>query len=364
MPPVSGPSWSIDGYDDFREIGRGGSATVYSASQIGLDRRVAIKVLHVGLHDAAARRRFERECAVLGALGDTPGVVAVHSAVFASDGRGCIVMQLMEGSLSDELRRFGPLDAARVRDIGIAVCEALSSAHARGIVHRDVKPGNLLVAPNGQVALGDFDIASDGLLPASTVTNDSLSPPHAPPERLTGGGPGSPGGDIWSLGSTLYTLLADRQPFGSATSPGGMAGLIQRVLNDPVPSLNRTDVPNDLEAVLQRAMAKNPDDRWPDAASMAEALAAVTVDPASRRGVDDPSPPDRPRTALPQRLDQAERTERPGTSGSSVASNGSGAPDHLELSTTSGRAWSAVTIAIVALFVLVAVAAALTIAFI
>lgn len=278
MEVVGGaPSWSVDGFDDLREIGRGGSATVYSARQIALDRRVAIKVLHAGLTDADSRRRFERECAVLGALADAPGIVAVHAAVFTSDGRGGIVMRLMEESLAETLQRTGPLDPARVRDIGVAACRGLGYAHDRGIVHRDVKPGNLLVAASGEVAVGDFDIASAGGLASTTVTNDSMSPPHAPPERLDGRAHGSAAGDIWALGSTLYTLLGDRQPFGTSTSPGGMAGLVQRVLHDPVPPLGRADVPPELEAVLRRALAKDPAERWPDMASMAAALEAVEI---------------------------------------------------------------------------------------
>ena len=96
---------------------------------------------------------------MLGALGESPGIVPVYSAAFTSDGRGCIVMRLMRESLAETLRREGPLDPLRVRDVGVAACVALGHAHARGVVHRDVKPANLLLAAPDQPVLVDFGLA-------------------------------------------------------------------------------------------------------------------------------------------------------------------------------------------------------------
>lgn len=262
----------VDGYDDFVEIGRGGLSTVYSATQLALHRPVAVKVVDLDPDDATARRRFQRECAALGVLGESPGIVPVYSATFTADGRGCIVMRLMRESLADTLRREGPFDADRVIDVGVAALTALDHAHRRGIVHRDVKPANLLVAEGGDIALGDFDISSVDSVSSSTATLDSMSPPHAPPERWRGDAAAGPSGDIWSVGSTLYMLLTGSQPFGTASAPGGVAGLIDRVLNDPTPPVGRPDVAPAIEAVIARALAKDPDDRWPDAASMRAAL--------------------------------------------------------------------------------------------
>lgn len=351
MPAPHGtPSWTIDGFDGLREIGRGGSATVYAARQRGLDREVAIKVLHVDLTDDAARRRFERECSVLGTLGESPGIVPVYSAAFTSDGRGCIVMRLMRESLAETLRREGGLDPARVRDVGIAACVGLGHAHSRGVVHRDVKPANLLVSAGGDVALGDFDIASAGSLPSSTITKDSMSPPHAPPERLTGAHSSGPEGDVWSLGSTLFTLLDDRPPFGTAESPGGMAGLIQRVLNDPLPQPRRDDVPSALVEVLQRAMEKSPSDRWPDVESMASALRTVAIDqPPSASG-------DTPRRGPTVRPIVVEPTEPPANA---VRDADAGPRGLLKVSGVA----DAMSIAIVVVAVLIAVAASVYVAF-
>lgn len=277
----------IEGFDDFREIGRGGSSVVFAARQERLDRTVAIKVLNVDVSDAAARRRFERECAVVGALGDAPGIVPVYAAVFTDDGRGGIVMRLMRESLAERVRREGRLHPEEVVSSGVVAATALAHAHSRGVVHRDVKPANLLVSEFDEVALADFDIAmvasSAGAWTPGTVTRESMSPPHAPPEQLDGRGHSGVAGDIWSLGSTLFTLVEGRQPFGSATSAGGMAGLIDRVLHQPVPPLSIGDACPGLDAVLARAMAKDPHDRWPDAAAFATALRALVPEPAATR---------------------------------------------------------------------------------
>lgn len=276
MPTHGEPAWTIDGFADLREVGKGGSAVVYSAQQLGLGRPVAIKVLRASLTDDGARRRFEREAAVLGALAEVPGIVPVHAVAVTSDGRGCIVMRLMAESMAERVRRDGPLGASEVRDVGVIAARALAEAHRHGIVHRDVKPGNLLVDNDGVVAVSDFDIAASAAA-MSTQTNDALSPPHAPPERLRGAPDVDVAGDIWSLGSTLYALLTDRPPFGDATSDGGMAGLIDRVLTEPVPPIERPEVPAELEGVIARALEKDPADRWENMTAFAEALAATSV---------------------------------------------------------------------------------------
>jgi len=348
--PASGRVPEVQGFDQLREIGRGGSSTVYSARQIQLGRPVAIKVLHVALDDESARRRFERECSVIGTLGDSPGIVAVYDAAFTADGRGCIVMRLMRESLAETLRRDGPLDASAVREIGLTACTALGHAHRRWVIHRDLKPANLLVSEFDEVALADFDIASVGSRSSSTQTNDSMSPPHAPPERLGGDGGNGPATDIWSLGSTLYTLLAGAPPFGTATSDGGMAGLVHRVLHDSPPPIGRADVPPELEAVLRRALHKDPAERWPDVASMRAALQSVEL-----RADANPHPP--ASSGAPSAAQRPDVTEP------------SGATVHPEPATPAGsatpgrRVGDAMTTAIVLLAVVVAVVATLVLAF-
>jgi serine/threonine protein kinase len=334
---------AVAGFDRLREIGRGGSSTVYAARQVQLDRTVALKVLHVPLGDDAARRRFERECAVLGALGDAPGVVPVFDAAFTDDGRGCIVMRLMRESLAEMLERVGPLDPALVREVGISASTALGHAHRRGVVHRDVKPANLLVSEFGEIALADFDIASMATLASSTLTSDSMSPPHAAPERLSGSVDGGVTGDIWSLGSTLFTLLAGRPPFGTASTAGGMAGLVDRVLRDDVPPLGRDDVSPAFDEILRRALAKDPSQRWADAAAMRAAL--ETLEPIEA--------PSRELTPMPRTADQQD-TIRPAPPRSTVPERGQAEPSRVS---------NALTATLVLVVVVVAIVATLLIAF-
>lgn len=281
------PSFTIDGFDQLVEIGRGGSATVYRARQIAFDRAVAIKVLHPIDGVASTRRRLERECVALGALADVAGVVTAHAVVQTSDGRGAVVMRLMEESAATRLRRTGPLPVGETLRIGGVVARALAAAHERGIVHRDVKPANILISGDGDVAIADFDIAATDQTVSATRTRDALTPAHTAPERLGGEDDGTPAGDVWSLGSTLYALLTGRAPFGDTNDAGGLAGLVDRVMYDPAPPIGRSEVGRDVEAVIERALAKDPADRWPDMASFAEALGSVSrapghVDPAPR----------------------------------------------------------------------------------
>lgn len=254
---------------------------MFSALETGLGRRVAIKVLDVDLSDASTRRRFDRECAAIAALADAPGIVPVYAATMTDDGRGCIVMRLMVESMSQRLRRSGPLPTAIVHHAASVVAEALAHAHGREVYHRDIKPANLLMSEHGEVALADFDIASVGGAPLSTQTHDAMSPAHASPERLAGQRHDGVSSDIWSFGSTMFTLLEGRAPFGTAQSPGGMAGLVRRVMTDPVPPSQRTDVPADFEAIIRRSMAKEPGDRWSSAADIVRELAEV--EPGSPR---------------------------------------------------------------------------------
>ena len=258
---------------------------MYSARQVGLNRMVAVKVVGVPMADPVTRRRFERECAALGAISQLPGIVDVYATAFTADGRGCIVMRLMQESLADVLGREGSLSADRVRAIGVGCARALQAAHDRGIVHRDVKPANLLISDDGEVALADFDVATvESLAPTATV--EALSPAHAPPERLSGDAEVGPAADIWSLGSTLYTLLVGRPPFGTATSAGGMAGLVDRVRHDPPRGFDEVGLDVEFAPALLRALSKRPEDRWPSAAAFADALehGSPDVGDASRGG--------------------------------------------------------------------------------
>lgn len=261
----------IEHLSDAEVIGRGGFATVYAATNDLLGTRVAVKVL-APLTDETDRRRFERECRVMGRVSTHPSVVTVHHAGYSTEGRPYLVMELMEGgSLADRLRAGGPLGWAEAVDHGIAVAEALAHAHAEGILHRDVKPENILVAA-GRPRLTDFGIAY--LRDSTVATSASISASwlHAPPETFAN--QRDERSDLYSLGSTLYQLVAGHAPFWR---PGedSLNPLLYRLVNEPAPHLGPDVAPPALDAFLQRCLAKDPADRPASAAACAEELRAI-----------------------------------------------------------------------------------------
>ncbi|MDQ2724985.1 MAG: serine/threonine protein kinase, partial [Actinomycetota bacterium] len=257
---------------DVVPIGQGGSSLVYRARQQAFDRLIALKVLSMPLVDERARRRFERELALAGRLTGHPNVVTVFASGFFGDGRAYVEMEYCHGgSLADRLAAQGPLPVRDVVSIGVKIAGVLEMARLAGIVHRDVKPANVLVTRFGEPALADFGIAI--VAGEMTGTTQALTPVHAAPEVLESRGAG-PAADQWSLGSTLHTLLAGRAPFASGEDEGLLAGML-RILNDPVPVIPRADVPETLRSVLARAMKKLPEERWPSAAELGAALQEV-----------------------------------------------------------------------------------------
>ncbi|MCC8246599.1 serine/threonine-protein kinase [Saccharothrix luteola] len=285
-PPGSGgaaPAVALPGYSDFRLVAHGGEGTVYRATQDGLGRDVAVKVLDVT--DPATVSRFHRELEITVRLGrQHPHIVTVLDTGVIG-GRPCIVMEYHDlGSLHDRLRQLGPLPVAEVVAAGIAVADALSFAHGQGILHRDVKPQNILVLPTSYV-LADFGIAR-GADAAHTASLQLVSYRHAAPQMVDGRPPAA-ADDLWSLGSTLFTLLDGEPPFASA-NPGEdtMLAYLGRVREAPPRSLLRRDVPVELVAIILRCLRKEREERFPDAAALRAALAAVptwtpqsTVDP-------------------------------------------------------------------------------------
>jgi serine/threonine protein kinase len=266
---------SVGDYTGLSEIGRGGSSVVYAAHAPD-GAQVAIKVFNVGAGDMDTRRRLDREVTALEALRDIPGVLGVTDHLFTADGRPCLVMALMTGSLAHELAG-GPLPVDRVLAIGEQVATSLDEVHRRGVHHRDLKPANLLVDADRGVWLADFGIAAVGGLELASQTIASLSPPYAPPERFVDTiENGSAAADVYSLAATIYALLAGSPPFGSSNQ-GGIAGLAMRVMSDPVPPIGREDLPDGLEAVLATAMAKRPLDRYATMADFGAALASVRL---------------------------------------------------------------------------------------
>ena len=183
-------------------LGAGGFATVYRCWQIAVGREVAVKVDNRVLLTERDRRRFLREVTAAGRLSGHPHVIDVYDAGTLGDGRPFMVMELCPaGSLSDALRRHGPMPAGQVRDIGVRLADALAAAHASGILHRDIKPANILVNRFGMVGLSDFGLAS--IISAhgdQTASREALTPAYSSPETFRGEEPGGPGRRVLARG--------------------------------------------------------------------------------------------------------------------------------------------------------------------
>ena len=205
---------ALEGFTDAVEAGWGGFGVVYRAYQASCAREVAIKVLNVR-PQADLAQEFQRECAAIGSLSGHPNIVAVHSVGETPDGRPYVVMEYLHGgSLGDRVRAHGPLPWKEAAGIGVALAGALETAHRSGLLHRDVKPENVLVSRFGQPKLGDFGIARlHGARRRVEAAASSGSPRHLAPEVL-GGHPPTIASDVYSLGSTLFTAARRPAPLG------------------------------------------------------------------------------------------------------------------------------------------------------
>jgi serine/threonine protein kinase len=265
--------------------GRGGMGVVYRATQVALDRLVALKVIAPDLAlDDAFRARFQREARLAASI-EHPNVLPVYEAG-ERDGVLFLTTRYVEGTdLRALLRRDGPLDPARAAELLAPVALALNAAHQRGLVHRDVKPANVLIAApddaeHEHVYLTDFGIArGEGTAAGEmTVTRTGAfvgTLDYMAPERMTGER-GDARSDIYAFGCMLFQALSGRVPFPREQD----VARIHAHVNDPFPTLLevRPDVPPAIDAVAQRACAKNPDDRFASAGALARALEAAATD--------------------------------------------------------------------------------------
>lgn len=253
-----------------RELGRGGMGVVYEAWQRSLDRRVAVKVLSQALvQSPSAVARFRREAAAAGRLRH-PNLVEVYG--FGSeDGQHFFAMQLVEGeSLHACAGRFR--EPAAVAALGVQLLEALEHAHAHGLVHRDVKPANILIRACGTAMLTDFGVASDEALPSLTRDGGFVGTlDYASPEQIRGEAVDTRT-DLWAAGVVLCELLAGVHPFAGPTQHATFQNILTR---EPPVLLGRTGVSRDLAAVVARALAKDRAHRYVSAGAMLADLRAV-----------------------------------------------------------------------------------------
>jgi len=247
-------------------------AAVYRARDLRLNREVAVKILRQDLtHDPDFLSRFEREAQMVASLSH-PGIVPVYD-VGEDGGSRFIVMEYVPGrTLKDALESGGPLEPARAVAIMLTVLHALAYAHGRGLIHRDVKPQNILLSRAGDARLADFGIAH--LAGGSTTRTAAIlgSAHYLSPEQARGA-EATVESDIYSCGIVLYEMLAGAPPFDG---PNALAIANQHLHDEPEPLQQRSpSAPAALVAATMRALAKNPADRFPDAESFASALDAA-----------------------------------------------------------------------------------------
>ena len=265
----------LAGYADFVRVGRGGFGTVYRARQAHLNRDVAIKILPP-LSDEVTRTRFERERHAMGLLSGHPGIVTVHESGYTRDGRPYLVMEYMAGgSLADRVEATGPLPWPEAVAIMAGVSDAVEVAHRAGVLHRDIKPDNILMSSYGAPKLTDFGIASLTGGPQTGTPLITATVEHAAPEVFQGARP-TELSDVYSLGSTLFALLSGHAAFRRPTDDNPIP-VITRAMHDPVPNLREVGVPDQLARVVERAMAKEPSHRPTSAAGFAEEMRNAAI---------------------------------------------------------------------------------------
>ncbi|MCL2470135.1 MAG: serine/threonine protein kinase [Propionibacteriaceae bacterium] len=277
----------IPGFSYLRDLGHGGFADVYLYSQDTPHRQVAVKVLHADMAGSQAAARLNKEADAMAGLSGHQNIVTVFSSGVAMDGRPYLVMEYYPGAaLSQGLRKTG-WSLANVLKIGIQLAGALESAHrytspglgtdSQGILHRDVKPANILMDRFSRPVLGDFGIAMTDV-EASRGGAQGMSIPWSPPESFDKNPRPTRQSDIWSLAATMYALLTGRPPFEIPGGDNRQHVMIDRIRNAPYRPLGRVDAPASLDQVLSTAMAKSPQARYPSMKAFGMALREVEAE--------------------------------------------------------------------------------------
>ncbi|WP_172652662.1 protein kinase domain-containing protein [Rhodococcus opacus] len=264
---------AAEGFQDAHEIAHGGFGVVYRCEQPALERTVAVKVLTADLDDENFRRFIEEQHA-MGRLSGHPNIVTILHTGATESGRPYIVMPYhRQKSLETHIREHGPIGWADALRLGVKIAGALAAAHRIDILHRDVKPGNILLTEYGEPELTDFGIAriTGGVETAAGIILGS--PAFTAPEVLRGE-PASVASDLYGLGATLFCAITGHAAFERRSGEDVVAQFL-RITNEPVPSLHDYDLPSDIVAVIERAMAQDPKDRPTSTTEYGEELRAV-----------------------------------------------------------------------------------------
>ena len=266
---------NVGPYQIIEKLGQGGMATVYKAYHAGLDRYVALKVLHPDLTgDPTFIARFQREARVIEEL-DHPNIVPVHD-FSEHDGYPYLVMKFIEGETLKARLERGSLTSSEINKIVDAVGSALTYAHQQGILHRDIKPSNVLMAKDGHIFLADFGLARIAQATTSTLTNDAIlgTPQYISPEQAMGKSDLDERTDIYSFGVMLYEMTVGRVPFSADTPFSIIYDHIYSPL--PLPRTLNPSVPESVERVLLKALAKEQGDRYKTVSEMVAAFKSVS----------------------------------------------------------------------------------------
>jgi serine/threonine protein kinase len=266
--------FEIPGFERLTRIGAGGSSTVYEAVDVRHRRRVAIKVLDAQAADNRRRTAFQREIEAIGRIGDHPNIVTVLGSGFTTDGHPYLVLPLFErGTYSELVDEHGPLTWAEAVDVGVKLASAVETVHRAGVVHRDIKPGNVFVGvTREQPLLADFGISSTVDGEQTKTQTMAVTFGYTAPEVLDGERP-TPASDIYSLAMTIYRLIQGLHAYHAETP----AAVMRKVLAESDRPQLSAGVPADLAEVVAGALAKDPARRPPTALALARQLQAVQM---------------------------------------------------------------------------------------